>query len=204
MSSSGNADSPLENHLYYTSYGARMEMPIRLTKEEHDHSKICLCIESNLFVSVYSNISTPPKCEIFRFCFSLSFKLDPFTLKFRLSTQQTLPKFSLAFILSTTSILSTSSSISVSKKSKPNSANHCQAQLFSFVNKTGDTIYGMLYQPVDAEPDKRYPTICYVYGGPSVQVRFFFVLKFVKISDNDCKLYKLTNLTQSFSMAYRL
>ena len=68
-SSSGNADSPLENHLYYTSYGARMDMPIRLTKEEHDHSKISLCIESNLFVSVYSNISTPPKCEIFRFVF---------------------------------------------------------------------------------------------------------------------------------------
>ena len=86
---------------------------------------------------------------------------------FRLSSS--LPKHSLAYLLSNQSNSSTSSSISVSKKSKL-SAN-CTAQVFSFVNKGGDTIYGMLYRPADYDPDKRYPTICYVYGGPSVQVQ---------------------------------
>ena len=59
-------DSPLENHLYFTSYGTKMDQPLRLTREDHDHSKIRVDIESNLFVSVYSNLSSPPKCEVFR------------------------------------------------------------------------------------------------------------------------------------------
>ena len=73
------------------------------------------------------------------------------------------------------SMSSTSSSISVSKKSKicadgQNQQNQSTAELFSFKNQNGDDIYGFLYRPENFDPTKTYPTICYVYGGPSVQV----------------------------------
>ena len=66
---------------------------------------------------------------------------------------------------------STSSSISVSKKSKISAdGQKSSAELFSFKNQNGDDIYGFLYRPDNFDPTKTYPTICYVYGGPSVQV----------------------------------
>ena len=73
------------------------------------------------------------------------------------------------------SMSSTSSSISVSKKSKISAdGQKCHggptAELFSFKNQNGDDIYGFLYRPDNFDPTKTYPTICYVYGGPSVQV----------------------------------
>jgi len=69
------------------------------------------------------------------------------------------------------SMSSTSSSISVSKKSKISAEGQkSTAELFSFKNQNGDDIYGFLYRPENFDPSKTYPTICYVYGGPSVQV----------------------------------
>ena len=69
------------------------------------------------------------------------------------------------------SMSSTSSSISVSKKSKISAdGQKSTAELFSFKNQNGDDIYGFLYRPENFDPTKTYPTICYVYGGPSVQV----------------------------------
>ena len=73
------------------------------------------------------------------------------------------------------SMSSTSSSISVSKKSKISAdGQKCvgqpTAELFSFKIQNGDDIYGFLYRPENFDPTKTYPTICYVYGGPSVQV----------------------------------
>ena len=76
----------------------------------------------------------------------------------------------LAFLMSS-SMSSTSSSISVSKKSKISAdGQKSSAELFSFKNQNGDDIYGFLYRPDNFDPTKTYPTICYVYGGPSVQV----------------------------------
>ena len=76
----------------------------------------------------------------------------------------------LAFLMSS-SMSSTSSSISVSKKSKISAdGQKSTAELFSFKNQNGDDIYGFLYRPENFDPTKTYPTICYVYGGPSVQV----------------------------------
>ena len=76
----------------------------------------------------------------------------------------------LAFLMSS-SMSSTSSSISVSKKSKISAEGQkSTAELFSFKNQNGDDIYGFLYRPENFDPTKTYPTICYVYGGPSVQV----------------------------------
>ena len=56
---------------------------------------------------------------------------------------------------------------SVSKKSKICDS---PAELFSFKNSSNDLIYGFFYKPEGYKPGIKYPTIVYVYGGPSVQV----------------------------------
>ena len=33
----------------------------------------------------------------------------------------------------------------------------------------GETLHGIVYPPVNMEEGKKYPTVVYVYGGPSVQ-----------------------------------
>jgi len=145
----GNADTPLENHLYSVSYDCPNSGITRLTREGFDHSKIRVSIQAKLFISTYSNVQTPPTCEVYRL------------------TQN---RHGLAFLMSS-SMSSTSSSISVSKKSKISAdGQKSTAELFSFKNQNGDDIYGFLYRPDNFDPTKTYPTICYVYGGPSVQV----------------------------------
>jgi dipeptidyl aminopeptidase/acylaminoacyl peptidase len=43
-------------------------------------------------------------------------------------------------------------------------------ELFSFSARDGETLYGMLIRPAGYDPARRYPTLCYVYGGPCVQL----------------------------------
>nr|CAB3239881.1 dipeptidyl peptidase 8-like [Phallusia mammillata] len=42
--------------------------------------------------------------------------------------------------------------------------------LFSFTNSNGDTLHGLYHKPRNMEPDKKYPTVLYIYGGPHVQL----------------------------------
>ena len=62
----GNADTPLENHLYSVSYDRPNSEITRLTREGFDHSKIRVSIQAKLFISTYSNVQTPPICEVYR------------------------------------------------------------------------------------------------------------------------------------------
>ena len=62
----GNADTPLENHLYSVSYDRPNGEITRLTREGFDHSKIRVSIQAKLFISTYSNVQTPPTCEVYR------------------------------------------------------------------------------------------------------------------------------------------
>ena len=62
----GNADTPLENHLYSVSYDRPNSEITRLTREGFDHSKIRVSIQAKLFISTYSNVQTPPTCEVYR------------------------------------------------------------------------------------------------------------------------------------------
>jgi len=55
----GNADTPLENHLYSVSYDRPNSEITRLTREGFDHSKIRVSIQAKLFISTYSNVQTP-------------------------------------------------------------------------------------------------------------------------------------------------
>ncbi|CAK8694929.1 dipeptidyl peptidase 9-like [Clavelina lepadiformis] len=43
-------------------------------------------------------------------------------------------------------------------------------ELFSFTNSSGDLIHGIYYKPRDIIPEKKYPTVLFVYGGPHVQL----------------------------------
>ncbi|KAJ3322764.1 dipeptidylpeptidase [Blyttiomyces sp. JEL0837] len=62
-------------------------------------------------------------------------------------------------------------------------------EVFSFRNRDGIVIYGMIYRPENFQPGYKYPVLLRVYGGPNVQVvtndfkypkfmRIFLALKF--------------------------
>lgn len=43
-------------------------------------------------------------------------------------------------------------------------------EIFTHKISSGDTIYSMIFKPHNFKPDKKYPTILNVYGGPEVQL----------------------------------
>jgi dipeptidyl aminopeptidase/acylaminoacyl peptidase len=43
-------------------------------------------------------------------------------------------------------------------------------QLFSFDLEADCKVHGMIYFPVNYTPDRKYPTVLYVYGGPKAQL----------------------------------
>jgi len=49
-------------------------------------------------------------------------------------------------------------------------SSYVQPDLFNYTNSAGHEIYGMLFKPLDYDPNKKYPTMLYVYGGPGVQL----------------------------------
>ena len=42
--------------------------------------------------------------------------------------------------------------------------------LFAFTSRSGHVMHGMMIKPRDFQPDRKYPTVLYVYGGPQVQI----------------------------------
>lgn len=45
-----------------------------------------------------------------------------------------------------------------------------QTQLFSLKNKNNDDLYCRIIKPINFDPEKKYPVIVYVYGGPHSQM----------------------------------
>jgi dipeptidyl aminopeptidase/acylaminoacyl peptidase len=43
-------------------------------------------------------------------------------------------------------------------------------QVFSFETEDNVSLYGMIYFPYNYEPNVKYPTLLYVYGGPKAQI----------------------------------
>lgn len=44
--------------------------------------------------------------------------------------------------------------------------------IHSYKMESGEELYAMVYKPFDFKPDRKYPTILNVYGGPEVQLVF--------------------------------
>lgn len=43
-------------------------------------------------------------------------------------------------------------------------------EIFTHQLMSGETLYAMIYKPFNFQPNKRYPTVLNVYGGPEVQL----------------------------------
>ncbi|XP_042562511.1 dipeptidyl peptidase 9 isoform X2 [Clupea harengus] len=135
----GTMDTPLEHHLYVVSYDSPGEI-VRLTKPGFSHS--CSVSQSfDMFVSHYSNVSTPPCVHVYRLTGSES---DPLHKE---------PEF-------WASMMEASSC----------PADYVAPEIFNFPAKSGFDLYGMLYKPHNLIPGRKHPTILFVYGGPQVQL----------------------------------
>lgn len=51
----------------------------------------------------------------------------------------------------------------------------------------------MLFKPLDYDPNKKYPTMLYVYGGPGVQVRLNIFCCYTNRSLDNVKIRKVTS-----------
>ncbi|KAM4629639.1 dipeptidyl peptidase 9 isoform 2-T3 [Polymixia lowei] len=135
----GTKDTPLEHHLYVVSYDSPGEV-VRLTKPGFSHS--CSVSQSfDVFVSHYSNVSTPPCVHIYKLSGPDS---DPLHKE---------PEFWASLMESTGC-----------------PTDYTAPEIFNFPGKSGFQLYGMLYKPHDLLPGRKHPTVVFVYGGPQVQL----------------------------------
>ncbi|XP_016345025.1 dipeptidyl peptidase 9 isoform X1 [Sinocyclocheilus anshuiensis] len=135
----GTKDTPLEHHLYVVSYESPGET-VRLTKPGFSHS--CSVSQNfDMFISHYSNVSTPPCVHVYKLMGSDS---DPLHKE---------PEFWASMM-----------------EAAGCPADYVPPEIFSFPASSGFQIYGMLYKPHNLKPGKKHPTILFVYGGPQVQL----------------------------------
>ncbi|XP_052459508.1 dipeptidyl peptidase 9 isoform X5 [Carassius gibelio] len=135
----GTKDTPLEHHLYVVSYESPGDI-VRLTKPGFSHS--CSVSQNfDMFISHYSNVSTPPCVHVYKLTGSDS---DPLHKE---------PEFWASMMEATGC-----------------PADYVPPEIFSFPASSGFQLYGMLYKPHNLKPGKKHPTILFVYGGPQVQL----------------------------------
>uniref|UniRef100_A0A4W4E6T6 dipeptidyl-peptidase IV n=1 Tax=Electrophorus electricus TaxID=8005 RepID=A0A4W4E6T6_ELEEL len=135
----GTKDTPLEHHLYVVSYESPGDI-VRLTKPGFSHG--CSVSQNfDMFISHYSNVSTPPCVHVYKLVGSDS---DPLHKE---------PEFWASMM-----------------ESAGCPADYVPPEIFRFPAKSGFELYGMLYKPHNLKPGKKHPAILFVYGGPQVQL----------------------------------
>ncbi|KAJ3595739.1 hypothetical protein NHX12_005042 [Muraenolepis orangiensis] len=135
----GTRDTPLEHHLYVVSYDAPGDV-VRLTKPGFSHS--CSVSQNfDMFVSHYSNVSTPPCVHVYKLTGSEG---DPLHM---------VPDFWASMM-----------------ESPGCPSDYNPPEIFDFPGKSGFQLYGMVYKPHSLQPGKKHPTVLFVYGGPQVQL----------------------------------
>uniref|UniRef100_A0A8C7JF82 dipeptidyl-peptidase IV n=1 Tax=Oncorhynchus kisutch TaxID=8019 RepID=A0A8C7JF82_ONCKI len=135
----GTRDTPLEHHLYTVSYDSPGDM-VRLTKPGFSHS--CSVSQNfDMFVSHYSNVSTPPCVHIYKL---MGPESDPLHKE---------PEFWASMMEAT---------------GRP--GDYIPPEIFTFPGNSGFHLYGMLYKPHNLVPGRKHPTILFVYGGPQVAI----------------------------------
>ncbi|KAI8909562.1 hypothetical protein EDD86DRAFT_275602 [Gorgonomyces haynaldii] len=139
-------DTCLESHLYVVSYVTKDIK--RLTPLGRSH-KITMNSDRTLFVSVWSNLTTPYQTQLF-------------TIKFDQSTDHKRPRLESL----PRSILTTKIGSNVVQKY----AHLPKPDLFSFFNSRAVEIHCMLFKPPNFKEDSCYPVLVNIYGGPSVQM----------------------------------
>uniref|UniRef100_A0A8C8IGR1 dipeptidyl-peptidase IV n=1 Tax=Oncorhynchus tshawytscha TaxID=74940 RepID=A0A8C8IGR1_ONCTS len=135
----GTRDTPLEHHLYTVSYDSPGDM-VRLTKPGFSHS--CSVSQNfDMFVSHYSNVSTPPCVHIYKL---MGPESDPLHKE---------PEFWASMMEAT---------------GRP--GDYIPPEIFTFPGNSGFHLYGMLYKPHNLVPGRKHPTILFVYGGPQMAI----------------------------------
>ncbi|GCC38590.1 hypothetical protein chiPu_0017105 [Chiloscyllium punctatum] len=132
-------DTPLEHHLYVVNYEFPGEI-VQLTKPGFSHS--CSVSQNfDMFISHYSNVSTPPCVHIYKLTGP---EEDHLHKK---------PEFCASMM-----------------EAAGCPPDYVPPEIFNFPSKSGFKLYGMLYKPHNLQPARKYPTILFVYGGPQVQL----------------------------------
>ncbi|XP_027706777.1 dipeptidyl peptidase 9 isoform X1 [Vombatus ursinus] len=132
-------DTPLEHHLYVVSYESSGEI-VRLTTPGFSHS--CSMSQNfDMFISHYSNVSTPPCVHVYKLSGSDD---DPLHRQ---------PKFW--------------ASMMEAASCPPD---YVPPEIFHFHTQSDVELYGMIYKPHNVQPGKKHPTVLFVYGGPQVQL----------------------------------
>ncbi|CAL8281303.1 unnamed protein product [Lota lota] len=135
----GTRDTPLEHHLYVVSYDAPGDV-VRLTKPGFSHS--CSVSQNfDMFVSHYSNVSTPPCVHVYKLTGSEG---NPLHM---------VPEFWASMM-----------------ESPGCPGDYSPPEIFDFPGKSGFQLYGMVYKPHNLQPGRKHPTVLFVYGGPQVQL----------------------------------
>ncbi|XP_071752396.1 dipeptidyl peptidase 9 isoform X2 [Centroberyx gerrardi] len=135
----GTRDTPLEHHLYVASYESPGDV-VRLTKPGFSHS--CSVSQNfDMFVSHYSNVSTPPCVHVYKLTGSEG---DPLHM---------VPEFWASMM-----------------ESPGCPGDYNPPEIFDFPGKSGFQLYGMVYKPHNLQPGRKHPTVLFVYGGPQVQL----------------------------------
>lgn len=97
--------------------------------------------DCSMFVAVYSNIKKVPACQVFRITHS-DWTVDGVNLT------------PIGYLLEST----------------PIEHEHYCPELFTYEISSGHLLYAMVFKPHNFKPDKKYPTVLNVYGGPEVQL----------------------------------
>ncbi|KAK9882150.1 hypothetical protein WA026_019667 [Henosepilachna vigintioctopunctata] len=111
-----------------------------LTRPGFSHS-IYFNKELTMMVSLYSNIRQPQACQVFGISHS-DWTVDLITLT------------NLGHLL---------------ESSPPPHSSYCP-DLYTHQIMSGHTLYAMVFKPHNFDPNKKYPTVLNVYGGPEVQL----------------------------------
>ncbi|KAL0966661.1 hypothetical protein UPYG_G00298010 [Umbra pygmaea] len=135
----GTRDTPLEHHLYVVSHEAPGDV-VRLTKPGFSHS-CSISKNFDMFVSHYSNVSTPPCVHVYKLTGSEG---DPLHM---------VPEFWASMM-----------------EAPGCPVDYKSPEIFDFPGKSGFQLYGMVYKPHNLQPGRKHPTILFVYGGPQVQL----------------------------------
>uniref|UniRef100_A0A8C6PD42 Dipeptidyl peptidase 9 n=1 Tax=Nothobranchius furzeri TaxID=105023 RepID=A0A8C6PD42_NOTFU len=135
----GTRDTPLEHHLYVVSYESPGDV-VRLTKPGFSHS--CSVSQNfDVFVSHYSNVSTPPCVHLYKLTCS---EEDPLHI---------VPEFWASLM-----------------ESPGCPGDYNPPHIFDFAGKSGYQLYGMVYRPHNLQPGRKHPTVLFVYGGPQLAI----------------------------------
>eukprot|EP00124_Ichthyophonus_hoferi_P004679 Ihof_evm1s546 gene=Ihof_evmTU1s546 len=148
----GNKDTPLEIHLYAISY-------TKLVGETKSPGPIRAC---NLMEPV--RLTQP---GFFHSSITMNYAMSMFVSSY--SSLYSLP------VTSTYSLLHKATNaptpihhMDILRRSSPRPT-YPEPDVWSYINSDGDMMYGLVIKPPDFDCKKMYPTLLFVYGGPSVQ-----------------------------------